>query len=163
MANDERMTKPEIRIAICVRAADAFRHSSFGIPSSFVIRASSFCLVLAVLMLLFNLPCRAQSGGVLTWKSSTASAPWVDKSPVALTGTVPLPTSTLAFRIFINSSQSYQAIDGWGGCFNERGWKAMLTLSGTARNAVMRALFDPQTGLKLNYGRTPIGSNDYSI
>jgi glucosylceramidase len=99
----------------------------------------------------------------LTWKCSTNSAPWVDKPDVAMSDNVPLPTSTSTSRIFVDSTHTFQAIDGWGGCFNERGWKAMEVLTPANRDAVMKALFDPQTGLKLTYGRTPIGASDYAI
>ncbi|BCU78091.1 glycoside hydrolase family 30 protein [Luteolibacter sp. LG18] len=99
----------------------------------------------------------------LQWKRSTQAAPWTDQPAVALGSTVPLPTSTSVFRVFVNSAQTSQTIDGWGGCFNERGWKAMEVLSAADRDTVMRALFDPQTGLKLNLARTPIGASDYAI
>jgi len=108
-------------------------------------------------------PCRAQGGASLQWKCSTQAAPWVDEAAVPLSDTVPLPVSTTAFRIFVNSARTSQVIDGWGGCFNERGWKAMQVLSSAGRDKVMRALFDPRTGLKLTIARTPLGSNDYSI
>lgn len=39
----------------------------------------------------------------------------------------------------------------------------MEVLSPIARAAVMNALFDPKTGLKLNFCRTPIGASDYGI
>jgi hypothetical protein len=43
--------------------------------------------------------------------------------------------------------QVRQAMEGFGGCFNEKGWDALLTLNQTARDSVMRALFDPNNGL----------------
>ena len=98
----------------------------------------------------------------LQWKCSTADHPWVDKPAVPITDRVSVPSepSTL---VLVNSKRQSQVIDGWGGCFNERGWKAMEVLSPAAREEVMRSLFDPTTGLKLNLCRTPIGASDYAI
>ena len=50
-----------------------------------------------------------------------------------------------------------QTVRGFGACFNELGWKALNALS-----AVLDELFSPQGGC-LNYGRVPIGANDFSL
>jgi hypothetical protein len=42
MTNDEGMTKHEMRMEMPSLAASRFYHSAFGLPSSFVIRHSSF-------------------------------------------------------------------------------------------------------------------------
>ena len=73
---------------------------------------------------------RAQSATSMQWKCSTESAPWVDKPAVPLGEAVPVDKSV--FRIFVNSTQTAQVIDGWGGCFNELGWKAMQVLPAPA-------------------------------
>jgi hypothetical protein len=100
--------------------------------------------------------------GTLTWKCSTEASRWTDKAEVALGEAIAFPDSA-AQRIVVNSTQMLQQIDGWGGCFNERGWKAMEVLSPAARNALMNELFNAETGLKLNLCRTPIGASDYAI
>ena len=105
---------------------------------------------------------RAQNAGSLRWKCSTAASPWTNQSPVPLGDTVSVPKPTDGSLVLVDSHRQLQVIDGWGGCFNERGWKAMEVLSPTARAELLHALFDPQDGLRLNLGRTPIGASDYA-
>ena len=50
---------------------------------------------------------------------------------------------------------------GFGGCFNELGWKALSLLGDNARDDVLHKLFAPD-GLFLDYNRMPIGANDYA-
>lgn len=50
---------------------------------------------------------------------------------------------------------------GFGGCFNELGWRALSRLDAGGRDRVLRALF-AEDGLALSYNRLPIGANDYS-
>lgn len=93
------------------------------------------------------------------WKCSTPQKVWVDKK---INGALSYSKDSADKYIIINSQTKYQIIDGWGGCFNERSWDALSVLTLSQRNGVMHALFDPLNGLKLNYGRTPIGCSDYS-
>ncbi len=51
---------------------------------------------------------------------------------------------------------------GFGGCFNELGWRALQHLAGPAREAVFDRLFHPAGELRLQHCRVPIGGNDYS-
>lgn len=99
---------------------------------------------------------------VLNWKCSTPGSVWSDKPAVSLAESIPFPDSA-ASRIVVNSSSRLQRIDGWGGCFNERGWKAMEVLSPAARASLMSNLFGAEDGLNLNLCRTPIGASDYAI
>ncbi|BCM92696.1 hypothetical protein IAD21_04578 [Abditibacteriota bacterium] len=99
--------------------------------------------------------------GTLHWKSSTEQRPWTDKSDVPVSDQMTVPTSP-RFVVMVDSKRREQVIDGWGGCFNERGQKAMESLSSEQRNELMHSLFDSKTGLKLNFGRTPIGASDYA-
>ena len=96
------------------------------------------------------------------WKCTTPTETWVDKPEVPVLDRAPVPTVP-ASAVLVSSKHLAQVIDGWGGCFNERGWKAMEGLAPADREALMRALFDPQTGLKFNLCRTPIGASDYAI
>ena len=95
----------------------------------------------------------------VSWRCSTADSPWQDK------GTLPVLKwdNDREHYVQLFDSRRYQTVDGWGGCFNEKGWKALSVLSDQDRASVMNALFDPQNGLKLTYGRTPIGSSDYAL
>jgi len=100
--------------------------------------------------------------GQLHWKCSTAGSLWIDKPDVPLSLKVPVPTSQRSL-VLVDSKRRDQVVDGWGGCFNERGWKAMESLSPADRDGLMHNLFDPNSGLKLNLCRTPIGASDYAI
>jgi glucosylceramidase len=97
---------------------------------------------------------------VLHWKCSTPAAPWVDEPVVDESTAAAQPDAEV---VSVNPDQHFQTIDGWGGCFNERGWRAMQVLSNQDRTAVMRKMFDPTDGLKLNICRTPIAASDYAI
>jgi glucosylceramidase len=55
-----------------------------------------------------------------------------------------------------------QAMAGFGGCFNERGWTALTALSEADRESVLHELFDPAAGARFSYCRTPIGANDFA-
>lgn len=93
----------------------------------------------------------------VSWRSTTAQSPWVDK------GTVPVTAwdNDQTLYIEVNDATKYQVIDGWGGALNEYGWVAMSVLSQTERNNVMKAMFDT-SGCAINLGRISIGANDYS-
>ena len=56
-----------------------------------------------------------------------------------------------------------QTIEGFGGCFNEKGWQALSVLDDAGRRDVMRRLFDPIEGLGFTVCRVPIGASDYAL
>ena len=126
--------------------------------------------MLGLVMLLWSAvlsqPAQAQrpSAGVETlhWKCSTQDSSWTDKPDVPISHQTPVPTAPRSL-LLVNSRRREQVIDGWGGCFNERGWKALEALPAADRDQVMQSLFSAQTGLKLNLCRTPIGASDYAI
>jgi glucosylceramidase len=126
-----------------------------------MIKTTRSCIGLLTL-LMANAPWASVNAQSLQWKCSTNDGTWVDKPAIKLGELQTYPDSK-AGRILVNSSTTYQEIDGWGGCFNERGWQAMEALSFFDRDALMKELFDPKGGLKLNLGRTPIGASDYAI
>lgn len=55
-----------------------------------------------------------------------------------------------------------QVIDGFGGCFNEMGWDALMHLDSNARMQVVHDLFDLEDGCRFNICRMPLGANDYA-
>lgn len=63
----------------------------------------------------------------------------------------------------VQGGGSGQEIEGWGGAFNEKGWDALLALDPDDREYVLRELFDPETGLRFNICRVPIGASDYAM
>lgn len=56
---------------------------------------------------------------------------------------------------------SYQAIRGFGGCFNELGWLALQTVSEQERNQIIKELFDPEE-MNFTFNRAPVGANDFA-
>jgi glucosylceramidase len=66
-------------------------------------------------------------------------------------------------EIVVDPEAGRQTIEGFGGCFNEKGWQALSVLSADERRGVMRALFAPGEGLGLVFGRVPIGASDYAL
>jgi glucosylceramidase len=65
--------------------------------------------------------------------------------------------------IVIAPEATGQKIDGFGGCFNEIGWRALLRLDDVERERVMKALFDANGGLGFNICRVPVGSSDFGL
>ncbi|MGA2442872.1 MAG: glycoside hydrolase family 30 beta sandwich domain-containing protein [Tepidisphaeraceae bacterium] len=65
--------------------------------------------------------------------------------------------------IVIAPDATAQRIDGFGGCFNEIGWRALLRLDDVDRGRVLKSLFDPHDGLGFNICRVPIGSSDFAL
>ena len=96
------------------------------------------------------------------WVLTTDQDRWVAQPTItgaARTG-VPLPANS----IVVDPQATDQPIVGWGGCFNELGWKALLTLGPGARASVLRALFAPEgDSLRLNLCRMPIGASDFAL
>jgi glucosylceramidase len=65
--------------------------------------------------------------------------------------------------IAVYPNKSRQTIEGFGGCFNEKGWEAISALSEEERRAVVHRIFDPVEGLGFSVCRVPIGANDYAL
>lgn len=76
-----------------------------------------------------------------------------------------VPTASTAdpLQVEINRDQTEQTIQGFGGCFNEKGWAALKLFPDEKREGILRALFDPAPGCGLSLGRIPMGANDYSL
>lgn len=52
---------------------------------------------------------------------------------------------------------------GFGGCFNELGWKALEALAPVQRDRILDLLFAPHgDGLQFRLGRLPMGASDYA-
>ena len=81
----------------------------------------------------------------LRWISSTQSAPWkqmpVEPAPSsAQTSAARISTArtSAATAIQLDSRTAYQAIDGFGSCFNDLGWQALQALDPPTREAALR-------------------------
>ena len=77
------------------------------------------------------------------------------------TGTATTVTSGSA-TLTVNDGTAYQTFNGFGGAFNELGWKYLSQLSGADKTRAMTLLFDATNGAHFMYGRIPIGSSDYA-
>ncbi len=56
-----------------------------------------------------------------------------------------------------------QTLAGWGGALNEKGWEMLQVLPPDARAQLLRRMFVAGEGLSLNFGRVPVGANDYAL
>jgi glucosylceramidase len=65
--------------------------------------------------------------------------------------------------ITVYPGKTRQTIEGFGGCFNEKGWEALSVLGPEERRSVMRRIFDSNEGLGFTVCRVPIGANDYAV
>ncbi|MDZ7317209.1 MAG: glycosyl hydrolase [candidate division KSB1 bacterium] len=111
-----------------------------------------------VIVLLTCLGLTTLQAQVARWIFSTGSASWVE-SPVKLQ-----TFDGTDYRLLvIDPDIAFQTIDGFGGCFNERGWDALSYLSESDRRQVLRDLFDPYDGCRFTLCRMPVGANDYSF
>jgi glucosylceramidase len=90
---------------------------------------------------------------------TTQSQTWATEPPIE--GTSPA-ASGKEVTISIDPNQTFQTMDGFGGCFNELGWAALQTLTPDASRRVLKDLFDP-SGANFNYCRMPIGASDYAL
>ena len=59
------------------------------------------------------------------------------------------------------NGQSYQTMEGFGGCFNELGYIALNKVTKDKKEEVMKNLFDKEE-CNFTYCRLPIGANDYA-
>ena len=64
--------------------------------------------------------------------------------------------------ITVNENDPHQEWLGFGGTFNEAGWKALEILDASERDRAVRLLFDEREGAGLDWGRIPMGSSDYA-
>jgi glucosylceramidase len=102
--------------------------------------------------------CYAALAQDITIISTTPQVPWSHQQIDLKAGS---DSAQAGVAIAINPAVKYQTMDGFGGCFNELGWEALLTLPAENRQAVMAALFDSKTGCGFEYGRMPIGASDF--
>lgn len=96
---------------------------------------------------------------VHNWQTSLAGDRLTAKPDLSFAPSSATPT------IEVDPTVQYQAIDGFGGAFNEAGWAVLNRSNVTAaqRNAVLDALFSPTTGAGFSLTRTAMGSNDFSL
>ncbi len=101
--------------------------------------------------------CNIAAAQKITWTYSTQSTQWVNKAGVSLSSKY-----TEKADIVLYPGERMQRIDGFGACFNELGWEALLSLPGLERNKVLNNLFSKE-GANFTLCRMPLASNDYSL
>lgn len=107
---------------------------------------------LIITSILIGFSCTAQ----LKQISSNNDAQW-EKNEIEL-----VSAKKVEADIVINPKESLQTIEGWGGCFNEKGWKAMQYLTAKEQKEIMTALF-AEDQCDFGYCRMPIGASDYAL
>jgi glucosylceramidase len=90
----------------------------------------------------------------IQWISSTKESVWQDKVVVDRgNGDVNLAIT----------DETFQMVEGFGGCFNELGFAALTHLSEKERGQVLHSLFHPDGDQKFSICRLPIGASDYAL
>ncbi|HEY5563382.1 MAG TPA: glycoside hydrolase family 30 protein [Clostridiaceae bacterium] len=90
----------------------------------------------------------------INWISTTENEKW--KTNEVTEGLVSNETLEL-------TGEQDQTMEGFGGCFNELGWKAIELLGEKEKEKIFYELFNPLEGCRFNFCRMPIGANDYSL
>ncbi|MFD1177367.1 glycoside hydrolase family 30 beta sandwich domain-containing protein [Paenibacillus puldeungensis] len=90
------------------------------------------------------------------WISSVREEQWVEKA-------VPSGTDVGGAADLTLTSDVYQTVEGFGGCFNELGYVALNHLSEEDRKQVLFNLFHPDGEQKFSICRLPIGASDYAL
>jgi len=109
-----------------------------------------------IVFILTILSC-SRAPNIVQWISTTENSPW---SEIKYTEPENDPDESIDLELL--PSQKQQKIDGFGACFNELGWDALNFLQESEREQILYNLFHPDSGLKFNICRMPIGANDYA-
>jgi glucosylceramidase len=64
--------------------------------------------------------------------------------------------------IVVDPGIRYQSIDGFGAAITDSAAAVLYRLAPDARDAAMRSLFDPRTGIGVSFLRQPVGSSDFT-
>jgi len=91
------------------------------------------------------------------WTYTTTDKHWVENSNLSLN-----KNDTAHSDIVIYPDQKLQKMEGFGACFNELGWEALLTLSQNKRDEILKTLFLKEAA-NFTLCRIPVASNDYSL
>jgi glucosylceramidase len=71
-----------------------------------------------------------------------------------------LADSTGTANVTVNDTAAAQTWEGFGGAFNELGWKYLSTTD--MQNQALKLLFDAADGAHFAWGRIPMGASDYA-
>ena len=115
---------------------------------------SKICLI-ASLLLAGSSFAQTNAERSIRWICSTEKSRWQELATTSVPGAA-------ADAIKLDSTTAFQAIDGFGGCFNELAWEALGALPAEKREAALKELFAPE-GANFTLCRAPLGANDFSL
>lgn len=107
------------------------------------------------------LPLSAQT--VRSYQTSADLARRLEAQPVLQFEDTSTGPSSSTGTITVDDHKRMQTVDGFGGSLTDGAAWLLQKLSPSARQAVMRQLFDPKVGIGLSFLRQPIGSTDLSL
>jgi glucosylceramidase len=124
------------------------------------VAAAAGCVALGV-----SVP-SASAAAVSTASASPSAHVWIttpdgaDKLTAA--GSVSFGTAAPGSEtVTVDPTRTFQTMTGFGGSLTDSSATVLSGLSPSARDAVMRQLFDPRTGDGLNFLRQPVGASDF--
>ncbi|WP_054023839.1 hypothetical protein [Bacillus sp. FJAT-28004] len=96
----------------------------------------------------------------IRWISSTETSRWRGKA-------IPAPeapkTSDAEAASLTITLDTFQTVEGFGGCFNEQGFTALGHLREEQRAELLHSLFHPEGDHRFTICRLPIGASDYAL
>ena len=127
----------------------------------------------AVLLMAPLIPVHAQTPAnqaapsSLHWVCSTEAERWKAMTPTTVApGTTSAPSAGSGLLV-LDPTKQYQTIDGFGGCFNELGWEALVALDERSREDALKELFTSDGAISPSVahrsGRTIFRSGWYSL
>lgn len=99
----------------------------------------------------------ALSAQHVEWVSSTNNDRWQTSNKVK----IEKAASDVQFDIILTGKKA-QLIEGFGGCFSELGWDALMEIPEDERNEVIHQLFSPEEA-NFTYNRIPMGASDFGL
>jgi glucosylceramidase len=72
------------------------------------------------------------------------------------------PGGSTATTITVDPATRYQSVDGFGASLTDSAASVLYRLDPAARDAAMRSLFDPASGIGVSFLRQPVGSSDFT-
>jgi glucosylceramidase len=116
--------------------------------------------MLVVVLMLLNCDDKKGQNSKITVFSSTVEEQWkFSKYEVNSMKS----NSDYSSLLEIKPDIKFQVIDGFGGCFNELGWKAVQYLNPKDQKHIIADLFDTIEGCAFNICRMPIGASDFAL
>ncbi len=90
-----------------------------------------------------------------TWIATTQDNKLADR-----TSDIESTNATTAADLQLDGNE-YQALRGFGGCFNELGWLPLQNVSEAERDQIIKELFSPDE-MNFTFNRAPVGANDFA-